>query len=455
MRRRLVVGLVVATLGGSLLPLGGATASATVSDEVQLRRIVTPVEGPITYFNDWQDARTGHLHEGNDLVGTKLQPLLAAADGTISWTRTDGGNMLSVKDADGWTYTYIHINNDTPGTDDGANPSQYIFYPGIAKGVKVKAGQPIAYMGDSGDAENTVPHLHFEMVKPDGVKVDPYWSLLLSQGRRAFDRCAFDTSPTRTPNLSASPGYWTLTADGGVRSYGSAPFYGSTAGMALAKPVVALAPTAAGTGYWELAGDGGVFSFGAAVFHGSTGAMPLNQPVVGMATTASGKGYWLVAADGGVFSFGDAVFLGSTGALRLNKPIIGMAPTASGKGYWLVAADGGVFSFGDATFLGSLADKGQPIVHLTPTPTGKGYWLVGASGAVSAFGDATWKGGVDTIGFCQPPPTVGLTPTRTGKGYWIETADGNTFPFGDAWDHGSALRDTGSPVPSVALAASR
>jgi hypothetical protein len=454
MRRRLVVGLVVATMGGSLLPVGGSVASATVSDEVQFHRIVTPVDGPVRYFDDWQAPRTGHLHEGNDLLGDKLEPLLAATDGTISWTRTDGSNMLSVRAPDGWTFTYIHINNDTPGTDDGANPPAFMFFPGIAKGVKVKAGQPIAYMGDSGDAESTAPHLHFEMVKPDGVKVDPYWSLLLSQGRQAFDRCAFESTPTKTPNAAASPGYWTLTADGGVRPYGSAPYLGSTATMSLAKPVIALAPAPSGDGYWQLAGDGGVFSFGDAAFHGSTGALRLNEPVVGMAATASGEGYWLVAADGGVFSFGDAGFHGSTGGMRLNKPIIGIAPTSTGEGYWLVAADGGVFSFGDAVFLGSLGDKGPAIVHMTPTPTGKGYWLLGASGSVSKFGDAVWKGGIDTIGYCTPPIPVGLTPTRTGLGYWIETADGSTYNFGDAWDHGSVRRDAGAPVPTVAVAAS-
>ena len=59
-------------------------------------------------------------------------------------------------------------------------------------------------------------------------------------------------------------------------------------------------------GYYLVAADGGVFSFGSARFFGSTGAMKLNQPIVGMAVTRDGGGYWLVASDGGVFSFGDA-----------------------------------------------------------------------------------------------------------------------------------------------------
>ncbi len=116
-------------------------------------------------------------------------------------------------------------------------------------------------------------------------------------------------------------------------------------------------------GYYIVASDGGVFTYGSANFYGSTGSMALNKPIVGIAATPDGKGYWLVASDGGVFSFGDANFYGSTGGMALNKPIVGIAATPDGKGYWLVASDGGVFSFGDANFLGSAADLklNQPV----------------------------------------------------------------------------------------------
>jgi hypothetical protein len=76
-------------------------------------------------------------------------------------------------------------------------------------------------------------------------------------------------------------------------------------------------------GYWEVASDGGVFSFGGAPFHGSTGGIPLKAPVVGMAETSDGTGYRLVAADGGIFSF-SAPFFGSTGGTVLDKPVVGM-----------------------------------------------------------------------------------------------------------------------------------
>jgi hypothetical protein len=105
----------------------------------------------------------------------------------------------------------------------------------------------------------------------------------------------------------------------------------------------------AAQGYWEVASDGGIFSYGSAPFYGSTGNIRLNQPIVGMATDPATGGYWFVAADGGIFSF-NAPFYGSMGGKRLNAPIVGMAATPDGGGYWFVAADGGVFSFGDAKF---------------------------------------------------------------------------------------------------------
>lgn len=102
------------------------------------------------------------------------------------------------------------------------------------------------------------------------------------------------------------------------------------------------------TGYWLVAADGGVFSYGSSVFHGSTGAIKLNRPIVGTAASPTGGGYWFVASDGGIFNYGDAQFFGSAGAMKLNQPVVGMAANRTGNGYWLIARDGGIFNYGDA-----------------------------------------------------------------------------------------------------------
>ena len=165
--------------------------------------------------------------------------------------------------------------------------------------------------------------------------------------------------PCALERTATGGGYWATTPAGVVQGRGDASALGS-APPRLNAPIVDIARTADGRGYWLLGQDGGIFTFGTAAFHGSTGNMRLNQPVVGMTPTRSGNGYWLVARDGGIFTFGDAAFHGSTGAMRLNRPIIGMARTPSGNGYWLVASDGGIFTFGDAAFLGSPAGQASP-----------------------------------------------------------------------------------------------
>ena len=146
------------------------------------RNIVFPLDHMISYSDTWGAARSGgRTHEGQDLMAPKGTVAVAAATGTVTWMRHDStglsGNMLRITDADGWQYVYIHINNDTPGTDDGANVYEQAFIDGIRVGQKVLAGEPVAYVGDSGNAESTGPHLHFEIHSPDGAAVNAYSSL--------------------------------------------------------------------------------------------------------------------------------------------------------------------------------------------------------------------------------------------------------------------------------------
>src|SRR3954468_11198308 len=76
-------------LGGATLALvaSGTTPAAAAVDPndptVVVRRITMPVEGSVSYHDDFGDPRTGHTHQGNDLMVAKGRPLLAAADGTV------------------------------------------------------------------------------------------------------------------------------------------------------------------------------------------------------------------------------------------------------------------------------------------------------------------------------------------------------------------------------------
>ena len=161
----------------TLLPANWPSAHAEI-----IRPIRFPIEGPSRFSNDFGAPRSGgRTHQGNDIFAGKLQIAVAATDGKISFARLDSsgnaGNMLIVKDAEGWEYSYLHMNNDNPGTDDGANKTVWAMMPGLRQGSRVVAGQPIAYVGDSGNAEGTAPHVHFEIHGPDDTVINPFESL--------------------------------------------------------------------------------------------------------------------------------------------------------------------------------------------------------------------------------------------------------------------------------------
>lgn len=154
--------------------------TAIRTDAATLRTITFPVIGSTSYRDDFGAPRVGHTHAGNDIFGVKQQPLVAAVDGIaryVPYPEPSYGWYVSIEDVDGYTYHYIHLNNDTPGTDDGVGGAMHAYAPGVDRGWAVKRGQVIGYMGDSGNAERTRPHLHFEIRDPEGVAVNPFRSL--------------------------------------------------------------------------------------------------------------------------------------------------------------------------------------------------------------------------------------------------------------------------------------
>ncbi len=238
------------------------------------------------------------------------------------------------------------------------------------------------------------------------------------------------TCPTSLPD-----GYQMAASDGGIFSFGKAPFLGSAGGDRLSAPMVGMAANPGG-GYWEVGSDGGIFAFDAP-FYGSLGGWKLPAPIVGMAADPNGGGYWEVDAKGDVAHFGAAGNYGSIGGSPLSAPIVGIAADPSGDGYWEVGADGGIFAFGDARFYGSMGGHhlNAPVVAIAPTPDGGGYWEVASDGGIFAFGDARFSG--STGGIRLNAPVVGITPTPDGGGYWEVASDGGIFAFGDAPFDGS------------------
>ena len=255
-------------------------------------------------------------------------------------------------------------------------------------------------------------------------------------------------TPTPTPTPAPTYGYWLVGSDGGIFTFGSAQFYGSTGNIALQRPVVGISPTANKSGYWLVASDGGIFAFGNAGYYGSipgAGLSPagsglphsLNAPIVGMVPSSDGGGYFMVASDGGVFAFGDARFEGSCpGMGGCSGAAVAVVPDGSGNGYWLVTQTGNVYAFGDAAFYGAPGNQGSPVTSAVRTADGHGYWVLLANGTVDAYGDAVARGGpVGSVGGFNPASAI--FSDAGGGGYWVASAQGGVFAYGDAPNDGS------------------
>jgi hypothetical protein len=255
--------------------------------------------------------------------------------------------------------------------------------------------------------------------------------------------------PPPPPPPAPQHGYWLVGGDGGIFTFGSAQFYGSTGSLRLQRPVVGITPTQDHGGYWLDASDGGIFAFGDAGFYGSIpglGYFPagtpgnvkrLNAPVVGMVPSTDGGGYFMVASDGGVFAFGDARFEGSCpGIGGCSGAAVAVMPDATGNGYWLVTATGHVYTFGDATYYGAPGPQGL-VSSAVRTPDGKGYWILFTDGIVAPFGDAPGYGSLPGGAAGGLNPATAIFSTADGGGYWVGTAQGAVYPFGDAPNDGS------------------
>jgi hypothetical protein len=256
--------------------------------------------------------------------------------------------------------------------------------------------------------------------------------------------------PPPPPPPPAQHGYWLVGSDGGIFTFGSAQFYGSTGSLHLQRPVVGIVPTTTRNGYWLDASDGGIFAFGDAGFYGSIpglGLHPagsglpnsLNAPIVGMVPSTDGGGYFMVASDGGVFAFGDAHFAGSCpGIGGCTGAAVAVMPDASGNGYWLVTQSGHVYTFGDAPYFGAPGAQAAPVTSAVRTPDGRGYWILFANGAISNYGDAGSFGSpAGQMGGADP--ATAIFTTSDGGGYWVAAANGAVSNYGDAPNDGSML----------------
>jgi len=171
-RSRVAMGLVTAVL--LIAPVANADEFVP-AQPFDPNAIVFPVVGePVSFIDDFDQPRSGgRIHAATDIMtnGVKGWPVVAAADGVVTWIGSTCC-YLALDHGNGYETWYIHLNNDSPGTDDGA-----AWGIAVAEGTVVSQGQLIGWVGDSGNAEWVGPHLHFE-IRLNDIPINPYQYLL-------------------------------------------------------------------------------------------------------------------------------------------------------------------------------------------------------------------------------------------------------------------------------------
>jgi murein DD-endopeptidase MepM/ murein hydrolase activator NlpD len=119
---------------------------------------VFPVYGPSSFVDTFGGPRSdvsGGWHHGDDIFAPLGAPVLAVASGTVfsvGWNEI-GGNRLWVRDGQGNLFYYAHLS---------------AFTPLAINNNKVNAGDVLGFVGNTGDAQGTPTHLHFE-IHPVGL----------------------------------------------------------------------------------------------------------------------------------------------------------------------------------------------------------------------------------------------------------------------------------------------
>jgi murein DD-endopeptidase MepM/ murein hydrolase activator NlpD len=114
---------------------------------------VFPVYGPSSFGDTFAAFRgdvSGGWHHGDDIFAPLGAPILAVASGTVfsvGWNEI-GGNRLWLRDGQGNLFYYAHLS---------------AFSPLAVNGTEVSAGSVVGFVGNTGDAEGTPYHLHFEI----------------------------------------------------------------------------------------------------------------------------------------------------------------------------------------------------------------------------------------------------------------------------------------------------
>lgn len=149
---------------------GAGALNPALVQQLQKRRLPAKLPIPVERVkakqlsDTWGASRShGRLHEGIDIMAPRGTKVLSATDGLVADLRNNnlGGKVIWILGPGGSWHYYAHLDGHKRG---------------LKVGDTVKKGQVIGYVGNSGNARHTAPHLHYGLYlngKGRGV-VNPY-----------------------------------------------------------------------------------------------------------------------------------------------------------------------------------------------------------------------------------------------------------------------------------------
>lgn len=138
------------------------TSPPTTTEPPPAPSMVCPVDGAVAFTDTWGDPRSGgRTHKGVDMIAARGTPLVAIEAATVKRMRNGGlgGITVTLRGVGGDEFYYAHL--------DG-------WASGLSVGQSLTAGELLGYVGNTGNAQYTVPHLHFEWAPGGGAAVNPY-----------------------------------------------------------------------------------------------------------------------------------------------------------------------------------------------------------------------------------------------------------------------------------------
>jgi len=137
-----------------------ARAAQRARGSIQVGSFICPfTPGRTSFIDSWGFPRPGgRTHKGVDMFASRGEPMYAVQSGTVSVGSNGlGGKVIYLRADTGHTYYYAHL--------DGF---------AVSNGARVEQRSVIGYNGNTGNAQSTSPHLHFEIRPYGGGPVNPY-----------------------------------------------------------------------------------------------------------------------------------------------------------------------------------------------------------------------------------------------------------------------------------------